>query len=96
MNKILLTACAALVLSLNPAFADGHVGKAIDAAKAAQKKAASVDGEWRDTGKMIKQAEELASEGKADEAIELAKKAQLQGEAGYEQAMGQKDAAPRF
>lgn len=74
----------------------GAATAAISAAKAARSKAASVGGEWRDTGKMIKKAEKLAKEGKGDEAVKLAKAAELQGNAGYEQAMGQKAAAPRF
>lgn len=36
---------------------------ALAAARAAQKKAGSVDGEWRDTGKLLKQAEAAAKGG---------------------------------
>lgn len=66
--------------------------KAIADAEAARKKAASVKGEWRDTKKMIKQAEDLVKAGDYDEAIKKAKKAERQGELGYEQALGQKGA----
>jgi hypothetical protein len=66
--------------------------KAIANAEAARKKAASVKGEWRDTKKMIKQAEDLVKAGDYDEAIKKAKKAERQGELGYEQALGQKGA----
>jgi len=70
----------------------GEVDKAIAAADEARKKAASVGGEWRDTGKFIKEAQALADEGKLDEALKLADKAKRQGELGYEQAMNEKDA----
>lgn len=70
--------------------------KALAAAKDAQKKAASVDGEWRDTGKMISKAEEAAAKGDYAGATKMAKKAAMQGQAGYNQAMSQKDAGPRF
>ena len=62
---------------------------AIAAAKAAQKQAASVGGEWRDTGKMIKKAESLLKEGKNEEAAKLAEKAEAQGMLGYMQATSQ-------
>jgi rhodanese-related sulfurtransferase len=65
---------------------------AIAAADAARKKAASVGGEWRDTGKMLKEATGLLDTKQYSKAIELADKAKRQGELGYEQAMSQKDA----
>ena len=66
--------------------------KAIADAEAARKKAASVDGEWRDIGKMIKQAEEAGAAGDFAKGIELANEAQKQGELGYAQAMHEKGA----
>ncbi|OOZ42371.1 hypothetical protein BOW53_00015 [Solemya pervernicosa gill symbiont] len=63
--------------------------EAIEAAKAAAKKAASVKGEWRDTGKIIKGAVKAAEAGDEAKAIKLAHKAQLQGELGYIQATTQ-------
>ena len=62
---------------------------AIAAAKDAQKQAASVGGEWRDTGKMIKKAEQLSTEGKTEEAAKMAQKAEAQGMLGYIQATSQ-------
>jgi hypothetical protein len=62
---------------------------AISYAKAAQKRAASVKGEWRDTGKMIKKAEKLLATGKSKEAAKLANKAREQALLGYEQASSQ-------
>jgi gas vesicle protein len=64
---------------------------AIAAAESARKKAAGVDGEWRDTGKMIKQAQAALKEGDADKAVKLAKQAEMQGQLGYEQAVSQKE-----
>lgn len=66
--------------------------KALAAAEAARKKAASVGGEWRDTGKFLKKAEATASEGDYTKAMKLAEKARRQGELGYEQALQEKDA----
>ncbi len=66
--------------------------EAIAAADAARKKAASVGGEWRDTGKMIKEASSLLDTREYTKAISIANKAQKQGELGYQQAMDQKDA----
>ena len=62
---------------------------AIQAADAARNKAASVDGEWRDTGKMIKQAQAALEAGNLADAIRLADEAKAQGELGYEQATSQ-------
>ena len=65
-------------------------GAAIAAAKAAQKAAGAVGGEWRDTGKIIKKAEEAAAEGNYASAEKMAKKAEAQGKLGKEQALSQK------
>ncbi len=64
---------------------------AITAAQTAQKKAASVESEWRDTGELIKQAEKAMNQGDFDQAISLANKAERQGKNGYEQAVSQKE-----
>jgi dihydrodipicolinate synthase/N-acetylneuraminate lyase len=66
--------------------------QAIAAANDARKKAASVGGEWRDTGKMIKEAQAAAEAGDFAKAVKLAGKAEQQGKLGYEQAMNEKDA----
>jgi nucleoid-associated protein YgaU len=59
------------------------------AAEAARKKAASVGGEWRDTGKILKKAKKALKAGKVDECIKLANKARRQGELGYAQALAE-------
>jgi type II secretory pathway pseudopilin PulG len=62
---------------------------AIAAAKSAQKAAAAVGGEWRDTGKIIKKAEAAAAEGNFADAVKQAKTAEQQGMLGKEQALSQ-------
>ena len=84
----LATGCATISAS-EPTAADAE--SAIAAAEAARKKAASVGGEWRDTGKMIKQAKAAVKKGDLKKAVKTARKAQRQGELGYEQAVSQKE-----
>lgn len=102
MNKVLLSTAAAVCLTLSGAScvaADkgaGGAAEAIAAAKAAQKEAAAVGGEWRDVGKMIKKAEKLAADGKTDKAIKTAKAAEFQSKVGKEQSAAQPTAGPRF
>jgi hypothetical protein len=67
------------------------VKKLIAAAEAAQKEAASVGGEWRDTGKMIKKAKALMEKGDYVAAAKLANDAAKQGHLGYQQAVSQKE-----
>jgi hypothetical protein len=73
-------------------FSAAEAETAIAAAEAARKKADSVGGEWRDTAKMIKDAEEQLKTGQFDAAVKLANKAKQQGELGYAQAISQKGA----
>ncbi len=65
------------------------VEKSIAAAKDAFTQANKVGGAWRDTTKMIKKAEKLMSEGKFEEADELAREAEAQSMLGYMQATEQ-------
>lgn len=65
--------------------------KAIVAAEEAQKKAASVSGEWRDTAALIEKAKSAAKAGDFAEAAKQAGKARKQGEAGYAQMMAQQE-----
>ena len=90
LQSILLAASIAMTGALftGPAFA-GAAEDAIADAKEAQKQADSVGGEWRDTGKMIKKAEALLKEGKAEEAERLAREAEAQAMNGYIQATSQ-------
>ena len=90
LKQIILAASIAVMAA---SFAGGALAgpaeDAIAAAKDAQKQAASVGGEWRDTGKMIKKAEELLAQGKTEEALKLARAAEAQGMLGYMQATAQ-------
>lgn len=74
-KSLFVFACNAILSTSVLASAD----QAISSAEAAQQAAAQVGYEWRDTAKMIKQAKKLAQEGKSDQAIDLAKKAEQQG-----------------
>jgi len=65
---------------------------ALTAAQASEKKAASVGGEWRDTGQLIKDSQAAAEKGNFEAAIKLADEARFQGEMGFLQAVSQKNA----
>lgn len=67
---------------------------AIAAASDSLKKAAKVDGVWRDAGKILKKAKAAAGKKDYASAVKLANKAKFEGEMGYKQAMAQKDAGP--
>jgi hypothetical protein len=99
--KLIRTAALAIAVGVLPAGALQAAEKqdkatefaaAVEKADASRKKAASVGGEWRDTGKMIKKAKAAAKKGDYDKALKLANTAYRQGELGYKQAMSQKDA----
>ena len=93
LTKSLLLAaaicCGGGVYATSVNAADMSAEKAIADAKEARKQAAAVGGEWRDTGKMIKKAEELLKEGKNKEAAEMAEAAEVQAMLGYMQATSQ-------
>lgn len=65
-------------------------------AQAANAKAASVGHEWRDTAQILEQAQEALSKGDYARSVQLAEQARLFGEAGYQQALSQQNAGPRF
>jgi hypothetical protein len=91
--RSLLLATTIAVLSIGTAQADpaADTTAVIEKAEAARQKAASVGGEWRDTGKLIKKAKHAAKEENFTAAQVWAKQALHQGELGYQQAMQQKD-----
>jgi len=76
-----------------PAVVEMTAAEAIAAADAALKRAASVNGEWRDSRNILKAAEKAAEAGDEAKAIKLAKKAQAQGDLGYTQSTTQPDAS---
>lgn len=63
--------------------------KAIADAKTANAEAKKMGHEWRDTGKMIKQAEDALAAGDYQKAIDIADKARRQGENAQQQAREQ-------
>lgn len=87
---------AAMEAKQAQSFTQNDYEVAIAAAKAAQKKAASVDGEWRDTDNIIEDSEEAAKKGDFNKATKLANKAKMQGEMAYKQTIDQENAGPRF
>jgi len=68
----------------------------IQQAKQAQQKASSVQGEWRDVGRFIQQAEKALVNGEKEKAIQLALKAHEQADLGYEQAQMPVQVNPKF
>ncbi|MEW7977694.1 MAG: hypothetical protein AB2814_09760 [Candidatus Sedimenticola endophacoides] len=101
-RSIISTLLLALLLALGSTalLADSHGGadpragqveQAINDAEAAREKAGSVDGEWRDTAKMIESARKALAAGEYDKAMKLAREAHQQGVLGYEQAMSQQE-----
>lgn len=92
MLKKVLTAIALSAFMMGTAYAGADKAaaeKAIEDAKASLKKAASVGGQWRDSGKMVKAAEKALEEGDFDTAVKQANKAAKQGEMGHDQAISQ-------
>ncbi len=69
---------------------------AIAAAKSANAKAKAEGYEWRDTGKLIKKAEEALKAGKYEDAIKLANKAKRQAELAVEQKYRELDRLKRL
>jgi nucleoid-associated protein YgaU len=78
----LITGCA----STDEAADSISAEQAIADAKAANAEAKAANNEWRDTGKLIKQAEEKLAAGDEDGAIALANKAKQQAEIAVAQA----------
>ena len=90
---LLLAGCAG---TTDIIYGENDAKAAIDAAKAANAKAKSVNYEWRDTGKMIKKAEEAAKTGKFEDAVKMAEKAHRQAKNAYAQYEANKNAGPQF
>lgn len=68
--------------------------EALADAKVAVQKASKVNYEWRDTGKILKKAEAAAKAGDFDKAVELANRAERQGELAFAQYHQQRNAGP--
>ncbi|MEN8180109.1 MAG: SoxXA-binding protein [Pseudomonadota bacterium] len=90
---LLMSVCLSTQAQEAAPAADPNIARAqgmIADADKARKKAASVEGEWRDTGKMLKQAKAALKKGDHVKAMKLAAKAHKQGVLGQQQAMDQK------
>ena len=107
MKKLLLTALTVFAFSAQAAdflpsahnWNDGSadvVKAAIAAATAENKKAKKVGFEWRDTGKMLKEAAKLAKSGATAKAVAMANKAKAQAINAQQQAKDQANAGPSF
>ena len=70
--------------------------KSYDNVEAAVRRADSVGGEWRDTGKFMKSAKAAAEAGDFTKAQKLLDTAMSEAEMGYDQAIAQKDAGPHY
>lgn len=79
-SVLLFSACAT-----NGGEKADNAAAAIAAAEASNAKAKAAGYEWRDTGKMIKEAKKAAEMKDYDKAIKLAKKAENQGELAVKQ-----------
>ena len=89
ISKLLKSTAMLLAISLVVGCAgtpqSGDAEAAIAAAKAANARAAAENYEWRDTGKLIKEAEKALKDGDSDKAIKLANKARKQAELAVKQ-----------
>jgi starvation-inducible outer membrane lipoprotein len=100
MKKIAMLAAAVTLLlgacATAPSVSKEDAQAAIDMAKQETEMAAKVNYEWRDTGKIIKQAEEALKREDYATAVKLANKAKNQSSNALMQYEEQKNAAPRI
>ena len=100
MKILLLAASAALFLhacaSTPPTASSEEANAAISTAEQKTQQARDVNYEWRDTGKIIKQAKSALKKGEMDTAIKLANKASRQSDNALKQYAQQLDAGPSF
>ena len=93
LSAITLAGLLSFSLSATAASKSDYDKAAADA-KAAIAAAAAADYEWRDSGKMLKEADKIASGGDYAKAIILAKKAKRQGDLAVAQSKAQAGAGP--
>lgn len=102
MRKLMIILTAAIALTLTACAASGptHTANdangAIAAAEHETKRAAKKFYEWRDTGKLIKQAKAALKKGDFNTAVKLANKAKAQSTMALQQAQEQANAGPRM
>jgi ribosomal protein L1 len=80
----------------SPSMTENDAKTAVMAAEAELKAAKAKGAEWRDTGKLIKQANEAIKAGDFDTATKLANKAKRQSTNALAQAEEQKNAGPHY
>ncbi len=90
-TALILSAC-----SVQQKYTDIEAAAAITAAEEANKKAKKAEFEWRDTGKIIKNAKMAVKNGEFDTAVEQANKAKKQAEMALLQAEAAKKVRPRI
>ena len=100
MKKIVMLAAAATLMlgacATAPSMTKQDASVAIEMAKQETAKAKKVNYEWRDTGKIIKKAEEAMKKEDYATAVKLANKAKTQIMLALQQYEEQKNAGPRF
>ena len=84
LTVMVASACTAVAENVG-SNAGGDFESTLKSAEDARKQAATAGGEWRDTKKIMKQAEESAKGGDTTTAMKLANKARAQGELGLQQ-----------
>ena len=89
-----LTAVSALLAAPLSAFADSDFETAKQQAIAEINKAEAVGFEWRDSRKILQQAEKTQKAGNHEKAMKLVRQARQQGIAAVAQAERQKNAGP--
>lgn len=100
-KSILLVAAAALILgacasSPSQTHNKNDAMSAITAAEHETARASKVGYEWRDTGKLIKKAQEAMKKEEYDKAVKLANEAKMQSSLALEQQKQQANAGPRY
>ena len=100
MKKIAMLAAAATLMlgacATAPTVTKEDATAAINMAKQETAKAKKVNYAWRDTGKIIKKAEEAVKKEDYATAVKLANKAKTQSVLAQQQYEEQKNAGPRF
>ena len=100
MKKIAMLAAAATLLlgacATAPTVSKDDAMSAISMAKQETAKAKKVNYEWRDTGKIIKKAEEAMKKEEYATAVKLANQAKTQSVLAQQQHRDQMNAGPRF
>ena len=91
ITRVLIIAVSLCIGPSVQAANHSDVQRAIEEAKAAYKKADSVQGAWINTPKLIKKAEAAAAKGDKAKAVQLANAAKKEAELGYAQAVYERE-----